>query len=391
MSEIKNSKLRIVVLGYIVRGPIGGRAWHHAQYVLGLAKLGHDVCFVEDSEDYPACYDPRSNECGTAASYGLRFIEEFFNRLGLKENWAYYDAHRGQWSGKTKEEILKLFASADLLLNLSGVNPLRDWALQVPRKVFIDTDPAFIQIRHLTDKNARKLAEMHDTFFTFGENFGAEDCLIPDDGFDWIPTRQPVVLDVWKVLPGNSQANWTTVMQWDSYQTVEFGGQVFGMKSMSFDDYLNLSEIRPLESFELAIGSKSVPRKKLQNAGWKLVNPLVPTRTPWSYQEFIQNSKAEWSVAKHGYAASQSGWFSERSAAYLASGRPVLTQETGFSKFIASGEGLLSFSSLKETVDGIDRINSDYKFHCKKAREIAREYFNYKDVLTCLIENIYAA
>ncbi len=386
---MKNSKLRILVLGYIIRGPLGGLAWHHAQYVLGLKKLGHDVFFVEDSDDYPACYDPRSNEIGIDASCGLRFIEKFFERLGLRENWAYYDAHRQKWFGKTKEESLNLFASADVLLNISGVNPLRDWALQVPRKVFIDTDPAFVQIRHLTDKNAATLAEKHDTFFTFGENFGADDCLIPDDGFKWIPTRQPIVTDVWKMSSGNPQANWTTVMQWDSYKAVKIKETTFGMKSRSFDDFLNLPKKRPLENFELAVGSETVPRQKLQNAGWKLTNPLIPTRTPWSYQQFIQNSKAEWSVAKHGYAASRSGWFSERSAAYLASGRPVLTQETGFSKFIANGEGLLSFSNLQEAVDGIDKIDSDYKFHCKEAREIAREYFDYKNVLTRLIENIY--
>lgn len=385
---MKNSQLRILVFGYIIRAPLGGLAWHHAQYVLGLKKLGHDVCFVEDSDDYPACYDPRSNEIGIDAGYGLRFIKEFFERLDLKENWAYYDAHCQRWFGKSKNESLNLFASADILLNISGVNPLRDWALQVPKKVFIDTDPAFVQIRHLIDKNAGDLAEKHDTFFTFGENFGADDCLIPDDGFNWIPTRQPIVADIWKISEGNPHLNWTTVMQWDSYRAVKFGGLTFGMKSTSFDDFLKLPEIKFSESFELAVGSETAPREKLQNAGWKMINPLIPTRTPWSYQEFIQNSKAEWSVAKHGYAASRSGWFSERSAAYLASSRPVLTQETGFSKFIADGEGLLSFSNLQEAVDGIDKINSNYKFHCKKAREIAREYFDYKNVLTRLIENI---
>lgn len=389
MFESKNSKLKIVILGYVVRGPLGGLAWHHAQYVLGLKKLGHDVCFIEDSDDYPACYDPRSNETGIDASYGLRFIKNFFDRLGLSENWAYYDAHQKEWFGKSKRESLDLFASADVLLNISGVNPLRDWALQVPQKVFIDTDPAFVQIRHLTNKNARNLAEMHDTFFTFGENFGAEDCLIPDDGFSWITTRQPIVSDIWKVSAGNPQANWTTVMQWDSYKSVEFDSQIFGMKSMSFDDFLDLPKVKFSENFELAAGSDTVPREKLQNAGWKLSNPLIVTRSPAGYRQFIENSKAEWSVAKHGYAASRSGWFSERSAAYLASGRPVLTQETGFSKFITNSEGLLSFSNFQEVLDGIDKINSDYKFHCKKAREIAREFFDYKNVLTNLIENIY--
>ncbi len=277
----------------------------------------------------------------------MRFINECFNRLGLKENWAYYDAHKNQWFGKTKETMLDFFASADVLLNVSGINPLRDWALQVPKRVFIDTDPAFIQIRHLTDENARNLAEKHNLFFTFGENFGAQDCQIPDDGFPWQPTRQPIVLDAWKVTKGNKNNCWTTVMQWDSYQTAKYNGQTFAMKSASFDEYTDLPQMTP-EKFELALGSETAPEDFLQSKGWKITNPLIPTRTPWTYQKFIQNSKAEWTIAKHGYVSSKSGWFSERSACYLASGRPVLTQETGFSKFIESGAGLLSFSTKEE-------------------------------------------
>ncbi|MDQ3179351.1 MAG: hypothetical protein M3Q33_02405 [Acidobacteriota bacterium] len=386
---MRNSKLRIAVLGYIVRGPLGGLAWHHLQYVLGLKKLGHDVVFLEDSDDYAACYNPLTSEVNTNPGYGLRFIDDTFKRLNLENRWAYYDAHAKSWFGKTEAEMFEFFASTDVLLNVSGVNPLRDWLLKIPKRVLIDTDPAFTQIRHLTDKNARQLAKKHNFFLTFGENYGHADCSIPKDGFEWKPTRQPLVPDHWKVLKGFQNSSWTTIMQWDSYRTLEYDGQIFGMKSASFDEYVDLPTITG-EKFELAIGSANAPRDFLQNKGWNIINPLVPTRSPWSYQEFIQNSKAEWSVAKHGYAASRSGWFSERSVAYLASGRPVLTQETGFSKFVASGEGLLSFSSLAETVDGIDRINSDYEFHCKKAREIAQGFFNYKNVLTRLIEIIYA-
>ncbi|MCA1625801.1 MAG: SOS response-associated peptidase [Acidobacteria bacterium] len=385
---MRNSKLRIAVLGYIVRGPLGGMAWHHLQYVLGLKKLGHDVCFVEDSDDYPACYNPEIFECGIDASYGLRFINECFDRLGLKENWAYYDAHKNQWFGKPKETILDFFASVDVLLNVSGVNPLRDWALRVPKRVFIDTDPAFIQIRHLTDENARKLAEKHNAFFTFGENFGAGDCLIPVDGFEWKPTRQPIVLDEWKVTKGNKNNRWTTVMQWDSYRTLEYNGQTFGMKSASFDEYTNLPQMTT-ERFELVLGSETAPGDFLQSKGWKITNPLIPTHTPWTYQKFIQNSKAEWTIAKHGYASSRSGWFSERSACYLASGRPVLTQETGFSKFIESGGGLLSFSSKEEVLEGIEKINKNYDAHCKTAREIAISYFDYEKVLSKLFSIMY--
>jgi len=177
-------------------------------------------------------------------------------------------------------------------------------------------------------------------------------------------------------------------MQWDSYRTLEYGGQTFGMKSASFDKYADLPQMTT-EKFELALGSETAPKDFLQDKGWKITNPLVPTRTPCTYQKFIQNSKAEWSVAKHGYALSRSGWFSERSACYLASGRPVLTQETGFSKFIECGRGLLAFSSKEEVLDGIEKINAGYDEHCKAAREIAVGYFDYEKVLSKLLTFMY--
>ncbi len=383
MPKLKSSKLKIAVLGYIVRGPLGGLAWHHLQYVLGFKKLGFEVLFIEDSEDYPACYNPETNEMGTDASYGLRFIDESFKSLGLSELWAYFDFHTNQWFGYQK--AAEFFQSADILLNLSGVNPLREWSVQVPKRVFIDTDPAFVQIRHLSDENARNLAEQHNLFFTFGENFGADNCEIPSDGFDWKPTRQPVVLDVWKATKGNKNRHWTTIMQWDSYKTVNFNGREFGMKSKSFEALLDFPS-QTDETFELGVGSVSAPRDLLAKKGWKVTNPLIPTKTIWTYQDFIRNSKAEFSVAKDGYVKSQSGWFSERSAVYLASGRPVLTQETGFSKFIETGKGLLSFTNPAEALEGIEQINKAYDFHCRAARRIAEEYFDYRMILRDLLD-----
>ncbi len=383
MSKLESSNLRIAVLGYIVRGPLGGLAWHHLQYVLGLKKLGYDVLFIEDSEDYPACYNPKTNEMSIDASYGLRFIDESFKSLNLAELWSYFDAHTNQWFGNQK--ATEFLANADILLNLSGINPLREWSMKVPKRVFLDTDPAFVQIRHLTDKNAHSLAAMHNVFMTFGENFGAKDCLIPNDGFAWQTTRQPIVLDVWKVLKGNKKANWTTIMQWDSYKKVEFGGLEFGMKSKSFNDFMDFPN-KTTELFELAIGSASAPRNLLQENGWKVTNPLIPTRTIHTCQEFIRNSKAEFSVAKDGYVKSKSGWFSERSAAYLASGRPVLTQETGFSKFIKPGKGLFSFTKQAEALEAMKIINSDYDFHCREARLTAEKYFAYNTILSDLLE-----
>ena len=380
-----SSRLRILVLGYIVRGPLGGLAWHHLQYVAGLARLGHEVYFLEDSEDYPACYDPSTDQLGTDPAYGLNFIEDAFARLGLGERWAYYDAHRTQWLGSAAPRIRDLCASAELLLNLSGVNPLRPWLAEVPARAFVDTDPAFTQIRHLTDESARRLALAHNSFFTFAENIERPDCLVPDDGLRWQPTRQPVVLDAWTHAPANPQGLWTTVMQWDSYRAREYDGRRYGMKSDSFDAYVDLPE-RAGRVFELALGSASAPRAALEAKGWRLRDPLEVTRDPWTYQQYIRESKAEWSVAKQGYVQSRSGWFSERSAVYLASARPVLTEETGFSAWLRTGAGLVAFSSMEEALAGIEEINRRYEFHCASARALAAEYFDARKVLPSLVE-----
>src|SRR5262249_51305785 len=228
------SGLRVVVLGYIVRGPIGGMAWHHLQYVLGLQRLGHDVTFVEDSDDYPSCYDPTRGVVDCDPAYGLRFIGAVFERVGLGDRWAYWDAHTGRWLGPCTGRIHAIFLEAELLLNLSGVNPLRPWLEDVPVRVLVDTDPVFTQVRHLPEPAALARARRHTAFFSFGLNIGAGRSAVPDDGLPWQPTRQPVVLDAWPVTPGPAGGKYTTVMQWDSYPAVHHRGQRYGLKGDSF-------------------------------------------------------------------------------------------------------------------------------------------------------------
>ena len=385
------SRLRIVVLGYIVRGPLGGLAWHHLQYVLGLRSLGHDVYFVEDSDDYPSCYDPARGVVETDPTYGLRFAAHSFERLGLGERWCYYDVHTATWMGPLASRAREVCAAAELVLNLSGVNPLRAWTERAPARALVDTDPAFTQIRHLTDPKAHALAAEHNSFFTFAENIGRDDCLVPADGFAWQPTRQPIQLDAWPITPGPRNGSWTTVMQWDSYRAREYEGQRYGMKSDSFETFVDLPAsaaerfvVPP--RFEIALGSESAPREYLRTKGWQLLDPLEVTRDPWSYQDFIRGSKAEFSVAKHGYVTSRSGWFSERSAAYLASGRPVLTQQTGFSDWLPTGAGLLAFETMDEALAGMAEIDANYEHHCRAARQLAESHFDARKVLTDLIE-----
>jgi hypothetical protein len=378
-------RLRIVVLGYIVRGPIGGMAWHHLQYVLGLKALGHDVLFIEDSGDYPSCYDPSRHVVDGNPNYGLAFATEAFGRLGLGESWAYYDAHTGAWHGAAADRVASFCETADLILNVSGVNPLRPWTAPIERRVFLDTDPLFTQIRHLTDAAKRSLAKDHNQHFTFGESLGIPRATVPPDGFDWKPTRQPIVLDAWKASPGTADGRFTTVMQWDSYSPVEYGGMKFGMKSNSFKQFVALPR-RVSETFEIALGGHEAPREELRAQGWWITDSLEVTRDPWTYQRYIAESKAEFSVAKHGYAASYCGWFSERSACYLATGRPVVMQETGFSRHLPVGRGLLTFSDIESAAAAVEEVSARYDAHCRAAREICEAYFDSRVVLTSLLE-----
>jgi hypothetical protein len=372
-------------MGYIVRGPIGGLTWHYLQYVTGLAQMGHEVYYVEDSCDYPSCYDPSRQVTDTDPSYGLRYAKRVFNRAGLDERWAYYDAHRSLWCGPLGERIVGLCGNADVVINVSGLNPLRSWITEIPVRLLIDTDPVFTQIRHNTDSAARNLALQHTSFLSFAENTEHRDTLVPNDGLPWKATRQPIVIDAWHVTPGRLGGRFTSIMQWESYPALLFEGQRYGMKSDSFGPYVNLPNLAG-RSFELALGSQTAPRSLLRRKGWFVRNPLRVTRDPYIYQRYIQQSKAEFSIAKHGYVFTRCGWFSERSAAYLASGRPVLTQETGFSDWLSAGDGVIAFTSPEEALAGIDRINSRYDFHCVKAREIAKEYFDSNKVLSSVIE-----
>jgi hypothetical protein len=398
--------VRIVVMGYLVRGPLGGIAWHYLQYVLGLARLGHDVYFVEDSDDYASCYDPVRNVVDVDPTYGLRFTADAFERVGLVDRWAYHDAHRARWLGPAADRIAGVCQTADLLIDVSLVNPLRDWALEIPIRAAIDTDPAFTQIRHLTDARARERAAHHTHFFSFGENIATRQALIPDDGFPWQPTRQPVVLDMWPVTAGAAEGRFTSVMLWNSYAAEELGGQRYGLKSESFEPYLDLPrQVLPSRDdghdddghghngqghdgplFELALGGHTFPKARLEDHGWRTVDPRAPTRDPWTYQRYIQQSKAEFSVAKHGYVVARSGWFSERSAAYLASARPVVVQDTGFSTWLRADGGVLPFTTPDEARDAIEAVNARYDFHCQQARMVAETYFDAGRVLTDLLE-----
>lgn len=237
-----------------------------------------------------------------------------------------------------------------------------------PVRILIDTDPVFTQIRHLSDPLALGQARAHTAFFSFGETIGSTNQDVPDDGIRWRPTRQPIVLDAWPVTPGRRDGSFTTVMQCDSYPTVEHRGRRYGLKSDSFDPCLRLpgNHRSPLEA---ALGSASASRSELAGHGWTVRDPLEVTRSPWKYQRYIRDSKAEFSIAKHGYVVTRCGWFSERSAAYLASGRPVVVQDTGFGRALPCGSGL--FDDLRREPRRSPR-GHDSRRGCRSSRSSPR-------------------
>jgi hypothetical protein len=380
--------MSILVLGYIIRGPFGGMSWHHLHYILGLKAMGYDVLFLEDSDNYPSCYNPISNEMTADPSYGLNYIRTLFNSYGLQDCWAYYDESTNRWHNYSEQKALAFCAKADIVLNLSVINPLRVWWSKIPVKVFIDTDPVFTQMRLAKSEAAASYANEHTHFFSFGENIGKSTCTIPTAGFPWVATRQPVYLPAWLVSNRSNQGSWTTVMNWDSYAQDTFQGTTFGMKSLSFSSYYDLPLLLPGENFELAIGGPSIPAQKLEAHNWKVVNPLQVTPTPCHFQQYIEMSKGEWTVAKHGYVISNSGWFSERTLNYMATGKPVVIQDTGFSEFLPSGKGLMAFTSPEEAIEGIKEVNADYRLHSGAARKIVEDHFESKLVLSSLLKHL---
>lgn len=384
-----SSGLTVVAMGYLVRCPIGGMAWHHLQYMMGLARLGHDVYFLEDSGDDPwACYDPARGVTDADPTYGLGFATRVFRRVGLDERWAYHDALHGVWHGPAAGKMLEILDRADVLLNLSGANPLRPWVRTIPVRVFVDTDPVFTQLRHLANPERLRSALEHTCFFSFGENFATELHSIPNDGLPWRRTRQPVVLDAWPFSPAPQSGRFTTVMQWeDTLQAVprKHDGKSYGLKSDSFPAYLSLPT-QTSSRLEIALGGSTAPRAELIDRGWALRDPLEVTRDPWTYQAYLRESKAELSVAKHGYVVTQSGWFSERSACYLASGRPVVVQDTGFSRWLPADRGVFAFDDADSAVAALQSVDANLQLHSRSAREIAEQYFDSGPILSSLIE-----
>lgn len=393
-------KLRIIVGGFLGLLPAGGVTWDYVQYPVGFAALGHDVFYIEDTRLFPVYQKPGSdwNDCSASVEHLAKTMGFF----GMKECWAYRDEASGKCFGLSEEKIREIAATADVFVNISCSTFMRDEYRRIPARILIDSDPMFTQIQILSEQkftpgeaNLQKAVEAHNFLFTFGENIGQKDSKIPLCGLDWRPTRQPVCLDYWKPVPISPNSDFTTLMNWTAAKNLEFKGETWGQKDVEFMKFIDLPQKVSEISLAVAVaqtggtGNDSFPSEKAQKVGWKVLNPETEAADWISYQKFIEKSFGEFSVAKETYVKAKTGWFSCRSACYLAAGRPVITQETGWSKYIPTGKGLFAFDDEESVIEAIRRVMDDVELHSRCAREVAEEFFDSRKVLDSMLEQIF--
>jgi hypothetical protein len=378
------ANLRIIVTGQIAQYPLGGVTWFYLQYVLGLARMGHDVFYIEDSGQAP--YHPGQQGLAKTPTFSVEYLSGVMAQFGLADKWAYCFRKDQQWFGMAAQRRRDVVKTADLLINVSGtLERPQDYRL-VKRLAYLDTDPVFTQVKLARGHpHFLKLVNMHDSQFTYGEVPSPH---VPQTGHEWLPTRVPIVLSEWKTSQPYRRV-FTTIMNWTSHNSETYEGQTFGQKDVEFKRFMSLPERVAPTTIELAIGpghGQHTPHDLLRYKGWKLVDPSDVCPDVDSLRSYTESSMAEWSVAKNGYVLGQSGWFSERSARYLAAGRPVVVQDTGFTAVFPAGEGILPFTNMDEAVEGIRKVESDYSRHSKAARALADEYFDSTKVLGRLVE-----
>ena len=388
-------RLRILVSGFLGLLPAGGVAWDYVQYPVGLAELGHDVYYIEDTGLWPIY----QSAVGDAAET-TRYLESITREFGLAGRWAYRDEPTGLWSGLNGPTVMELCRTADVFLNVSCASPLRDEYRAIPARVLIDSDPMFTQIQHASQESftpgassMRELIAGHSHHFTFGENVGAADCRMPDCGVNWKPTRQPICLTRWRKCPPVTDTNaaYTTVMNWSAGPPLNYDNDTWGQKDIEFQRMIDLPSAVPDIPLALAVGGlrgRKFPAEEVVNAGWRLIDPASTCGDWRSYRSFIEQSRGEFSVAKETYVKGRTGWFSCRSACYLASGRPVVAQETGWSRQIPTGEGLFAFEDQHEAVGALRRVAAEPARHSRAARLIAEDFFDSRRVLTKLLDSL---
>jgi hypothetical protein len=368
----------------------GGEAWIRLSWLLGLRRLGCDVHFVEQIAP-ENCIDAEGAIVDFEQSVNLSYLRAVMDEHGLSGSATLILENGDKTSGLSLEELLAMAQASDLLVNMSGHLNLEPLLNAFKRKVYVDTDPGFTQLWHHQRAGGFQLTG-HDGYFTCGENIGKEGCSIPTDGIRWRPLPHLVVLDQWPVVAVSQPARFTTIGSLrGAFGPIEHEGKTLGLKVHELRRFIDVPERVQQIEFEIALGAHPADAKDvdaLRKHGWRLVDPKATVSGPSGFRSYVQTSSAEFSVAQGVYVATGSGWFSDRSIKYLASGKPVLVQDTGFSRNYPVGEGLLAFSSMDEAVAGAERITAAYESHCRAARDLAERFFDSDKVLGRFLEDV---
>ncbi len=371
---------RVVVMGFMGSMPIAGVIWQHIHYIVGLQRLRHDVYYIEDSARLP--YNPETFEVTDEFDYAAKVLSRLAAEFDFKNRWAFCARYLpgNPTAGLSLKKIRQLYREADAILNVCGTQEFNDDLLVSDRILYVESDPGVEQIK--IDKGVKSTIEYlrrHRALFTFGENVGTKSFPVPTHGFKWLPTRQPVVIDLWKTSRAPARAAvFTSVANWSTSGLKDIswrGRKYLWSKSREFLRFISAPK-KAGETFEMATNIER----------WRLRCPLQMSVDYWLYRNYIRRSKAEFTVAKDQYVRLNTGWFSDRSACYLAAGRPVITQETGFTKIYGGKAGVLSFRSLGEIIEAVKQINRDYPKHSRAAYDLAREFFESEKVLKSILD-----
>ena len=383
---------KIVLLGMLTKIPVGGVMWLVRQYAVGFERLGYDVYYVEAHGRVPSMFMEDEHDDPTARA--VAFLADQMARNGMDDRWVFHAVHDdGRCYGLSRSELERLYAEAELIINLhGGTVPLEEHAA-TGRLVYMGTDPVELELElHRGEQHAIDFLEPHVAFFTWGLNYGNPDCRLPwSERFPFVASPPPVVVDLWEDgRRPSSPAAFTTVGNWrQPWREVRFQGEVYTWSK--HHEFLKILDLpgRVDQTFELALSSyDDTDRRLLESHGWAVRPGLEVSTDPDRYRSYIGGSRGELTVAKDQNVRLRTGWFSERSATYLAAGRPVIQQDTGFGNAIPTGRGVFGFSDLDGAVAAVEAVNADYEGNCQAATEVAREFFNYDVVLVDILDHV---
>jgi hypothetical protein len=377
---------RIVFSSGMVQLPLGGINQWILAWLLGFRSLGHEVFIVEKCGTWPQpCYDVPKREMTDDCSYGLGVVSGLLECNGLGENWCFVDA-KGGYHGLDKGRIGEVFRTADLLVDLEGF----DWneeAADIPLRVFVDGEPGWTQILMEKERRLDKEWNAHHRYYSVGLNIGTERCRVTDAGKTWGRLMPPTWIEHFPYQRPAADAPYTTVMNWKFHKNLELDGKLYGQKELEFPKFMDLPR-KARAPIGVAVSGPDVPKQQLKDAGWRLTSAADVALSVGSYRDYILGSRGEFSVAKNVFMETRCGWIGEREGYYMASGRPVVVQDSGFSDVLPVGEGVFGVTDVDQAAAAIDAIESDFERHSQAACEIANEYFAAPKVLGRFLDEL---